>query len=117
MKELPDLAPQPGPVNYTARFVRYGLSTIAALYLWFFCSPYKVHYGPSGYQYYNDDGIFFGLLLSLLLLLVHGGRAFGMGVLYRQKPSALALVFLTFYFGMVCYWLYHMNSNGAQHEN
>lgn len=105
-----------GAVNLSLRVVGYALSTLLALYLWFFCSPYKLHYGVTGRQYYNNDGIFFGASVSILLLLVHSVRAFGMLVVYRKKPSLLTRVFMLFYFLTACYWVYHANSNGAMHE-
>lgn len=105
-----------GAVNTPLRVVGYALSTLVALYLWLICSPYKLHYGVIGRQYYDDDGIFFGAFVSIVLLLVHGACAFGMLVVYRKKPSLLTRTFILFYFLTACYWLYHANSNGAQHE-
>ncbi|WP_426062111.1 hypothetical protein [Hymenobacter sp. B1770] len=105
-----------GAVTPSLRVVGYVLSTLVALYLWLLCSPYKLQYGPIAHQYYNDDGIFFGLVTSVLLLLVHGARAFGMLVVYRKKPSSLTLAFMLFYFLTACYWVYHVISNGAMHE-
>jgi hypothetical protein len=103
-------------VNPSLRVVGYALSTLLAFYLWFFCSPYKLHYGAIGRQYYNDYGIFFGASVSLLLLLVHSARAFGMLVVYRKKPSLLTRAFMLFYLLTACYWVYHANSSGALHE-
>ena len=54
--------------------------------------------------------------MSIVLLLVHGGWAFGMMVVYRKKPSILTMAFLLFYLLTACYWVYHANSNGAMHE-
>jgi hypothetical protein len=104
-----------GAVNPSLRVVGYALSTSLAFYLWFFCSPYKLHYGAIGRQYYNDYGIFFGASVSLLLL-VHSARAFGMLVVYRKKPSLLTRAFILFYLLTACYWVYHANSSGALHE-
>ena len=103
-------------VNALMRFVAYVFSGLVGLYLGLFCSPYKVHYGPMGRHYYDDDGIFFGLMVSVVLLLLHGAGAVGKGLLYNRQPSRLAWVFLAFYGAMVCYWLYHATSTGAMHE-
>jgi hypothetical protein len=105
-----------GLLYLVARVVGYTSSLVVALYLWVFCSPYKLHYGASGRHYYNDDGILFGIGVSVLLLGLHAVGALVKALLYRQRPSALALAFLTFYLVMACYWVYHFNSNEAMHE-
>jgi hypothetical protein len=103
-------------VSALLRFGAYAFSCLVGLYLGLFCSPYKLHYGPMGSHYYDDDGIAFGIMISVLLLLLHGAGAVGKGILHKKKPSLLAWVFLAFYSSMVCYWLYHANSTGAMHE-
>jgi hypothetical protein len=102
------------------RFVRYAFSTIGLVDLTFLSSPYKLNYGEHGRDYFNDDSIFGGIILSGFLLLVHLFSIFlTTQVLHAPqmgKPEKADLVFALFFFLHLCYWIYCANSGAAMHS-
>lgn len=99
------------------RFIKYTCSSIALLYLTFLNSAYKLHYGEHGREYFNDDSIFFGMMLSGSLLLVHIFSVFLATVVLRKMRADKVDMFFAFAFALhLGYWIYCANSGAALHE-
>jgi hypothetical protein len=99
------------------RFIRYAFSSIGLLYLTFLNSAYKLRYGEHGREYFNDDSILFGIMLSGFLLLVHLFSIFLTTLVLRKSKSEKADLFFALAFLLhLGYWIYCANSGAAMHE-
>jgi uncharacterized membrane protein len=99
------------------RFIKYTFSSIGLLYLTFLNSPYKLHYGEHGREYFNDDSIFFGEMISFLFLLMHLFSIFLTTLILRKgKPEKADLFFALASLLHLGYWIYCANSGAAMHE-
>ena len=102
------------------RIIKYIFSSIGLAYLTLLNSPYKLNYGEHGREYFNDDSIFFGIMLSGFLLVVHLFSIFlTTQVLHAPQkgtPEKADLLFVLFCFLHFCYWIYCANSGAAAHE-
>ncbi|MEL5993272.1 hypothetical protein [Hymenobacter segetis] len=99
------------------RFIKYAFSSIGLLYLTFLNSAYKLHYGEHGREYFNDDSIFFGMMLSGFLLLVHLFSIFLATVVLRKgRPEKADMFFALAFLLHLGYWIYCANSGAAMHE-
>ena len=100
------------------RFIKYTFSLIGLLYLTVLNSPYKLNYGEHGQEYFDDDSIFFGIMLSGFLLLVHLLSMFLTTLIPPKGRPEKADMFFALSFSLhLGYWIYCANSGAAMHEH
>jgi len=103
------------------RFIKYAFSAICLGYLTLLNSPYKLNYGEHGGEYFDDDSILFGIMLSVFLLVVHLFSIFlTTQVLHtpqKGRPEKADLLFALFFLLHLCYWIYCANSVAAARES
>ncbi|RAK65996.1 hypothetical protein DLM85_14920 [Hymenobacter edaphi] len=98
------------------RTLKYLLSTTILLLLTVFRSPYKDYYGAIGRYYFNDDAIFFGLILSFGGLMLHLPSVLASGFPPRGLRDISNGCFALLYIGWLGYWVYYLTSDAAMHE-
>ena len=99
------------------RFVKYSFSTLGLLWLTLLSSPYKLQYGEHGREYFDDDSIGFGIMLSVFFLLVHLFSSWlTTHVLQKKRAERADLLFGFCYLVLAGYYIYCATSNAAMHE-
>jgi hypothetical protein len=99
------------------RFIKYSFSTIGLVYLTLLNSPYKLNYGERGRDYFNDDSIFFGVMMSFLFLLVHVfSILLSKYMLKKDRVERGDMLFGLCFLLLTGYWIYFLNSDAAMHE-
>ncbi len=99
------------------RLVKYIFSVLGLLWLTIVASPYKQAYDQDSHRYFDDDSIFFGLMLSLFFLFVHGLSVWLTAYVIRERrPERADLIAGTCYLLLAGYYLYCANSGAALHE-
>ena len=105
-------------IKSVLRFIKYTLSIIGVLYFAFLNSPYNLNYGEHGREFFNDDSIFFGMMMSFLFLLMHVfSSLLSKYVLKKGIVERGDILFGLCFLLLTCYWIYFLNSDAAMHEH
>ncbi|MDU0371258.1 hypothetical protein ACFPAF_12695 [Hymenobacter endophyticus] len=103
-------------VEKVLRAVKFLFSSLILCWMLVFMSPYKEHYLEISRYYFDDDSIFFGMMLSFLGFLVHLPSILVATFPLRTLSAKANLLFGVSFILMLAYWGYYMHSDAAMHE-